>query len=97
MARHIDRFIAAMRRDDAEELIFVTGEPVRVRHGEQVRVVLAQPVRSDQILAIAGEFAPAGLAAIRSRRRGRQKPQGRKGRKGGGLSLIHISEPTRPY
>jgi len=63
MARHIDRFIAAMRRDDAEELIFVTGEPVRVRHGEQVRVVLAQPVRSDQILAIAGEFAPAGLSA----------------------------------
>lgn len=63
MARHIDRFIAAMRRDEAEELIFVTGEPVRVRHGEQVRVVLAQPVRSDQILAIAGEFAPAGLSA----------------------------------
>ncbi len=58
MVRHIDRFIAAMRREDAEELVFASGEPVRVRNGDHVRVVLAQAVRSDQILAIAAEFAP---------------------------------------
>jgi Tfp pilus assembly ATPase PilU len=63
MVRHIDRFIAAMRREEADELLFATGEPVRVRTGEQMRVVLAQAVRSDQILAIAVEFAPPGLTA----------------------------------
>ncbi|MDB4930414.1 MAG: Twitching motility protein PilT [Myxococcaceae bacterium] len=63
MVRHIDRFIAAMRREEADELLFATGEPVRVRTGEQTRVVLAQGVRSEQILAIAVEFAPPGLTA----------------------------------
>ena len=63
MVRHIDLFCAALRREEAEELICATGERVRVRHGEHVRVVLSQPVRSDQILAIAGEFAPPGLSA----------------------------------
>ena len=62
MVRHIDRFVAAMRRESADELVFATGEPVRVRYGELTRVVLAQAVRTDQIIAIAAEFAPAGLA-----------------------------------
>ena len=58
MLRAIDRFIAAVRRGDGEEIIFATGQPIRARSGQQMRVLLAQPVRADQIQAILAEVVP---------------------------------------
>ncbi len=60
MMRAIDRFVAAIRRGEGEELMFQTGQPVRIRGPEGVRVLLAQPVRSDQIHGIFLDIAPKG-------------------------------------
>ena len=57
MARHVDRFIAAMRREGGDAVVFASGEPVRMLLGGQARVLLAQTVRADQIHAIVAEFA----------------------------------------
>ncbi len=61
MFRAIDRFVAAIRRGEGEEIIFATGQPVRARSGAQVRVLLAQPVRSDQIQSILQEVVPRSI------------------------------------
>ena len=58
MLRPIDRFIAAIRRGEGEELLFVTGQPIRLRSGQQMKVLLAQPVRADQIQAILKDVVP---------------------------------------
>ena len=58
MMRPIDRFVAAIRRGEGEELIFQTGAPVRLRQGQNMRVLLAQPVRADQIQAILLDIVP---------------------------------------
>ena len=63
MLRAIDRFIAAVRRGAppdgrGEEIVFSTGQPVRARSGDQMRVLLAQPVRADQIQAILADVVP---------------------------------------
>ncbi|MEM1022556.1 MAG: type IV pilus twitching motility protein PilT [Myxococcota bacterium] len=84
--RRIDRFIEAMHRKEAESLVFGTGFPVRLRKDGLERVILDQPVKSQQILALLGpiggdfedsegEFvyeAPSGPVAVRTRKRGDQ-------------------------
>ncbi len=84
--RRIDRFIEAMHRKEAESLVFGTGFPVRLRKDGHERVILDQPVKSQQILALLGpiggdfdaaegEFvyeAPSGPVAVRTRKRGDQ-------------------------
>jgi twitching motility protein PilT len=61
MLRPIDRFVAAIRRGEGDELIFSTGQPVRVRSGAQMKVLLAQPVRADQIQAIFADVVPRNI------------------------------------
>jgi len=47
--QRIDRFIEAMHRKGADQLVFGTGHPVRIRvHGSE-RVILDKQVRTDQI------------------------------------------------
>ena len=45
----IDRFIEAMHRKAAEQLVFGTGHPVRLRVNGAELVILDKPVRTDQI------------------------------------------------
>lgn len=45
----IDRFIEAMHRKGADQLVFGTGHPVRIRVAGSERVILDKEVRTDQI------------------------------------------------
>ncbi len=52
MLRPMDRFLSALRRESAEELIIKTGQPIHALAGQSIRVLLAQPVKTDQITSI---------------------------------------------
>lgn len=61
VTQRIDKFIQAMFRKEAEQLLFGTGTPVRIRRGSRERVILEKDVRTEQILKllvpIAGQHA----------------------------------------
>jgi twitching motility protein PilT len=59
----IDRFIEAMHRKGADQLVFGTGHPVRIRVDGTERVILDKEVRTDQIrklLSPISEDVPPG-------------------------------------
>jgi twitching motility protein PilT len=56
--RPIDRFIGAMHRDRADELLLETGRPVRLRVAGNERVLLAQEVRTDQVESLIKDVIP---------------------------------------
>lgn len=52
MTQRIDKFIQAMFRKEAEQLLFGTGTPVRIRKGTRERIILEKDVRTEQILKL---------------------------------------------
>lgn len=56
--RPIDRFVNALMRQNADELILETGKPGRVRAGKEEKVLLAQNVRTDQIELLLRDIVP---------------------------------------
>jgi len=60
----IDRFVGALHRDHADELLFESGRPVRVKSGAVERTILAQDVRTDQIENLVREIIPPDCARI---------------------------------
>ena len=49
MSNKVDKFIAALFKAQGDELLFTSTRPVRIRVGEDERVVLDQEVRTEQI------------------------------------------------
>ncbi len=49
MSNKIDKFISALKKAEGDELVFSTGRPVRIRIGDDEKVVLDQEVRTDQV------------------------------------------------
>ncbi len=54
MSQRIDRFIHAMFKKQADQLLFGTGTPVRIRKDGVEKVILAKEVRTEQILKLLG-------------------------------------------
>jgi hypothetical protein len=50
VSHRIDRFIQAMFKKDAEQLLFGTDTPVRIRRHGVEKVILDKEVRTEQIL-----------------------------------------------
>src|SRR5687768_6713259 len=48
----IDKFIEALHKKSADHLLFGTNTPVRISKGGAERVILDQPVRTDQLLKL---------------------------------------------
>jgi len=49
MSNKVDKFITALEKAQGDELLFATTRPVRIRIGDEEKVVLDQEVRTDQI------------------------------------------------
>jgi len=57
VSQRIDRFIHAMFKKQADQLLFGTGTPVRIRKDGQERVILDKEVRTEQILKLLGPIS----------------------------------------
>lgn len=57
MSQRIDRFIHAMFKKQADQLLFGTGTPVRIRKDGVEKVILAKEVRTEQILKLLGPIS----------------------------------------
>ncbi|MFO0726574.1 MAG: type IV pilus twitching motility protein PilT [Myxococcota bacterium] len=58
MSNKIDKFISALKKAEGDELIFATGRPVRIRIGDDEKVVLDQEVRTDQVDKLVAPCVP---------------------------------------
>ena len=57
MSHRIDRFIQAMFKKDAEQLLFGTDTPVRIRRHGVEKIILDTEVRTEQILKLLGPIS----------------------------------------
>ena len=63
MTRPIDRFIAAVRNGEGEEILFATGQPILLRTGTETKVLVAQALRAEQITSILYDVVPPYIDA----------------------------------
>ena len=64
VTQRIDKFIQAMFRKKAEQLLFGTGTPVRIRRGTRERIILEKEVRTEQILKLLLPIAADRASAL---------------------------------
>lgn len=58
MVKPIDRFVSALHRDNADEIVLETGKPGRMRIRTQEKIILAQDVRHEQIEVLLRDIVP---------------------------------------